>query len=287
MEWSLQVNKKLFTQVFTDESGFFGGMTTPYPQGTTDECRNDVKCMLWPLQLRNLNPFENLECRFREHSSTVPSLWTPAHHILGIPKTFDVKVEAHNPHRQHTRTSRPTSEPKLVNTLVAERTNSHSYTPKSLATLFRRVEVIKTAKRLFKKRMWVWWSNVHIHLSSLELIICISCLNSIHLFTFCDVKDSSSVVEWTQRPLRPLDQQLSYETEWDMVNTVSFKKKVHTNGEGKNIFLFFCKAWRKCKHKLSAVWILKGILLHYPQCWFVLCSSTNAYLWRGPKCVTD
>ncbi|MCJ8733270.1 hypothetical protein PDJAM_G00221320 [Pangasius djambal] len=48
----------------------------------------------------------------------------------------------------------------------------------------------------------------------------------------CACKDSSSVVEWTQRPHRPLDQQLSYETEWDMVNTVSFKKKIHTNGEG-------------------------------------------------------
>lgn len=57
-------------------------------------------------------------------------------------------------------------------------------------------------------------------------------LNSFHLFLFCDLKDSSSVVEWTQRPNRTLDQQLSYETEWDMVNTVSFKKKVHTNGEG-------------------------------------------------------
>uniref|UniRef100_A0A4W4F7R5 Rab-GAP TBC domain-containing protein n=1 Tax=Electrophorus electricus TaxID=8005 RepID=A0A4W4F7R5_ELEEL len=45
-------------------------------------------------------------------------------------------------------------------------------------------------------------------------------------------KDSSSVVEWIQRPHRPVDQQLSYETEWDMVNTVSFKRKVYSNGEG-------------------------------------------------------
>ncbi|XP_076840313.1 TBC1 domain family member 15 isoform X3 [Brachyhypopomus gauderio] len=48
----------------------------------------------------------------------------------------------------------------------------------------------------------------------------------------CACKDSSSVVEWTQRPHRPVDQPLSYETEWDMVNTVSFKRKVHSNGEG-------------------------------------------------------
>uniref|UniRef100_A0A8B9L8D9 TBC1 domain family member 15 n=1 Tax=Astyanax mexicanus TaxID=7994 RepID=A0A8B9L8D9_ASTMX len=41
-----------------------------------------------------------------------------------------------------------------------------------------------------------------------------------------------SVVEWTQRPHRTVDQQLSYETEWDMVNAVSFKRKAHTNGEG-------------------------------------------------------
>ncbi|XP_026873786.1 TBC1 domain family member 15 isoform X1 [Electrophorus electricus] len=48
----------------------------------------------------------------------------------------------------------------------------------------------------------------------------------------CACKDSSSVVEWIQRPHRPVDQQLSYETEWDMVNTVSFKRKVYSNGEG-------------------------------------------------------
>lgn len=49
------------------------------------------------------------------------------------------------------------------------------------------------------------------------------------------------MVEWTQRPHRPLDQQLSYETEWDMVNAVSFKRKVHTNGEGK---AFLCTSLR-------------------------------------------
>uniref|UniRef100_A0A8B9L266 TBC1 domain family member 15 n=1 Tax=Astyanax mexicanus TaxID=7994 RepID=A0A8B9L266_ASTMX len=54
----------------------------------------------------------------------------------------------------------------------------------------------------------------------------------IYIFLLCCVKDSSSVVEWTQRPHRTVDQQLSYETEWDMVNAVSFKRKAHTNGEG-------------------------------------------------------
>ncbi|TRY89686.1 hypothetical protein DNTS_032315 [Danionella cerebrum] len=52
----------------------------------------------------------------------------------------------------------------------------------------------------------------------------------------CACKDSSSVVEWTQssedNPHRPLDHQLSYETEWDMVNAVSFRRKVHANGDG-------------------------------------------------------
>ncbi|XP_067420114.1 TBC1 domain family member 15 isoform X2 [Emydura macquarii macquarii] len=47
--------------------------------------------------------------------------------------------------------------------------------------------------------------------------------------------DSSSVVEWTQTPKekspRGPDHQNSYETEWDMVNTVSFKKKPHSNGD--------------------------------------------------------
>ncbi|XP_056333857.1 TBC1 domain family member 15 isoform X1 [Danio aesculapii] len=52
----------------------------------------------------------------------------------------------------------------------------------------------------------------------------------------CACKDSSSVVEWTQsseeNPHRPVDHQLSYETEWDMINAVSFRRKVHANGDG-------------------------------------------------------
>ncbi|XP_043913188.1 TBC1 domain family member 15 [Protopterus annectens] len=49
-------------------------------------------------------------------------------------------------------------------------------------------------------------------------------------------KDSSSVVEWSQSPreriFRGPNHQNSYEAEWDMVNTVSFKKKQHTTSEG-------------------------------------------------------
>ncbi|XP_043120909.1 TBC1 domain family member 15 isoform X2 [Puntigrus tetrazona] len=52
----------------------------------------------------------------------------------------------------------------------------------------------------------------------------------------CACKDSSSVVEWTQssedNPHRPIDHQLSYETEWDMINAVSFRRKVHAHGDG-------------------------------------------------------
>ncbi|XP_062403517.1 TBC1 domain family member 15 isoform X1 [Sardina pilchardus] len=52
----------------------------------------------------------------------------------------------------------------------------------------------------------------------------------------CACKDSSSVVEWTQFPTdrshHTVDPQQSCETEWDMVNTVSFKRKPHANGEG-------------------------------------------------------
>ncbi|XP_054844294.1 TBC1 domain family member 15 [Eublepharis macularius] len=63
-------------------------------------------------------------------------------------------------------------------------------------------------------------------------------------------KDSSSVVEWAQTPKektpRGPEHMNSYEAEWDMVNTVSFKKKPHsngdavvrTNGESKWSFLF-------------------------------------------------
>ncbi|XP_060101055.1 TBC1 domain family member 15 [Heteronotia binoei] len=63
-------------------------------------------------------------------------------------------------------------------------------------------------------------------------------------------KDSSSVVEWAHTPKektpRGPEHMNSYEAEWDMVSTVSFKKKphsngdatVHTNGESKWSFLF-------------------------------------------------
>lgn len=51
----------------------------------------------------------------------------------------------------------------------------------------------------------------------------------------CAGKDSSSVVEWTQTPkdksCRAADRPSSYEAEWDMVTTVSFKKKPHSNGD--------------------------------------------------------
>lgn len=56
-------------------------------------------------------------------------------------------------------------------------------------------------------------------------------------------QDSSSVVEWTQAPKerthRGSELQSSYEAEWDMVNTVSFKKKPHTNGGMNEIFAVF------------------------------------------------
>ncbi|XP_041935961.1 TBC1 domain family member 15-like [Alosa sapidissima] len=49
----------------------------------------------------------------------------------------------------------------------------------------------------------------------------------------CPNKDSSSVVEWNQstRPPRPLEPQLSCETEWDMINAVHFRRKASSNGE--------------------------------------------------------
>ncbi|XP_074521317.1 TBC1 domain family member 15 [Halichoeres trimaculatus] len=52
----------------------------------------------------------------------------------------------------------------------------------------------------------------------------------------CAGKDSSSVVEWAQssgeRSNQLLEREQSYETEWDMINAVSFRKKVCANGEG-------------------------------------------------------
>ncbi|XP_031414224.1 TBC1 domain family member 15 isoform X2 [Clupea harengus] len=50
----------------------------------------------------------------------------------------------------------------------------------------------------------------------------------------CPNKDSSSVVEWkhTVRPPRPLEPQLSCETEWDMVNAVHFRKRSTSTSNG-------------------------------------------------------
>ncbi|XP_048404847.1 TBC1 domain family member 15 [Stegostoma tigrinum] len=52
---------------------------------------------------------------------------------------------------------------------------------------------------------------------------------------FCAGKDSSSVVEWSQCPKekssRSTMRQNSCEAEWDMVNTVTFKKKPFINGD--------------------------------------------------------
>lgn len=54
------------------------------------------------------------------------------------------------------------------------------------------------------------------------------------IFFFFFPQDSSSVVEWTQTPKdkcsQGADRPSSYEAEWDMVTTVSFKKKPHSNG---------------------------------------------------------
>lgn len=51
-------------------------------------------------------------------------------------------------------------------------------------------------------------------------------------------KDSSSVMECPgekSQSRQLLETQQSYETEWDMVNAVSFKKKNCTNGEGGSV----------------------------------------------------
>ncbi|XP_062318660.1 TBC1 domain family member 15 [Osmerus eperlanus] len=50
----------------------------------------------------------------------------------------------------------------------------------------------------------------------------------------CAGKDSSSVMEWARGPgEKPqVEQQQSYETEWDMIHAVTFKRKPCTNGDG-------------------------------------------------------
>uniref|UniRef100_A0A8D0A1G6 TBC1 domain family member 15 n=1 Tax=Sander lucioperca TaxID=283035 RepID=A0A8D0A1G6_SANLU len=58
----------------------------------------------------------------------------------------------------------------------------------------------------------------------------------------CAGKDSSSVMEWDQcsgeKSKSLIETQQSYETEWDMINAVSFKKKTFTNGDGKSRWAF-------------------------------------------------
>ncbi|KAJ8245350.1 hypothetical protein GJAV_G00269830 [Gymnothorax javanicus] len=68
----------------------------------------------------------------------------------------------------------------------------------------------------------------------------------------CAGKDSSSVVEWTQctgdKPHRAVETQLSYETEWDMVNAVSFKKKPNGLSEGVSNHVHERSKWAFCFH---------------------------------------
>uniref|UniRef100_A0A665VL23 TBC1 domain family member 15 n=1 Tax=Echeneis naucrates TaxID=173247 RepID=A0A665VL23_ECHNA len=56
------------------------------------------------------------------------------------------------------------------------------------------------------------------------------------------LQDSSSVMEWAQSPgdrsQQLLETQQSYETEWDMINAVSFKKRPCSNGEGESRWAF-------------------------------------------------
>uniref|UniRef100_A0A8C2JZQ3 TBC1 domain family member 15 n=1 Tax=Cyprinus carpio TaxID=7962 RepID=A0A8C2JZQ3_CYPCA len=92
------------------------------------------------------------------------------------------------------------------------------------------------------------------------------------------VKDSSSVVEWTQssedNPHRPIDHQLSYETEWDMINAVSFRRKVHAHGDGKQLWAFSfnvcdlrsitvkCEGWSYITFRLKDGTALPAIHFH-------------------------
>ncbi|XP_069485489.1 TBC1 domain family member 15 isoform X2 [Ambystoma mexicanum] len=67
----------------------------------------------------------------------------------------------------------------------------------------------------------------------------------------CAGKDSSSVVEWMQtskeRAIHSTEHQNSYEAEWDMVNTVSFKKKHHANGDSSCLL----NSQSKCSFRFS------------------------------------
>lgn len=65
-------------------------------------------------------------------------------------------------------------------------------------------------------------------------VLSLTCSTMTAVFVFD--QDSSSVMEWNQcsgeRSQQLLESQQSYETEWDMVNTVSFKKRPCSNSEG-------------------------------------------------------
>ncbi|XP_052007981.1 TBC1 domain family member 15-like isoform X2 [Xyrauchen texanus] len=63
----------------------------------------------------------------------------------------------------------------------------------------------------------------------------------------CACKDSSSVVEWTKssedNPHRPVDHQLSYETEWDVISAISFRRKALAHGEGGSNHINYRNKW--------------------------------------------
>uniref|UniRef100_A0A7N6B8Y0 Rab-GAP TBC domain-containing protein n=1 Tax=Anabas testudineus TaxID=64144 RepID=A0A7N6B8Y0_ANATE len=92
------------------------------------------------------------------------------------------------------------------------------------------------------QKFWVHWLQCVVDLlfySSQKLqtteMIKTALLHS-SVLHMCVFQDSSSVVEWTQCPgdrsHQLLETQQSYETEWDMINAVSFRKRPCSNREG-------------------------------------------------------
>ncbi|XP_029009431.1 TBC1 domain family member 15 [Betta splendens] len=92
----------------------------------------------------------------------------------------------------------------------------------------------------------------------------------------CAGKDSSSVVEWTQCPgdksHQMIETQQSYETEWDMINTVSFRKRPCPNGEG-----FLNHSHERSRWTLTfSVCELKSITVKEEGWTFLLCKLKEA-----------
>ncbi|XP_078273469.1 TBC1 domain family member 15 [Rhinoraja longicauda] len=95
-------------------------------------------------------------------------------------------------------------------------------------------------------------------------------------------KDSSSVVEWTQSPKEKSSKntmhQISCEAEWDMLNTVSFKKKSFMNGDDDSIYTMSKRSKWAFSFSLSDLQSIKINTEDMGWSYMVFCLWDNTFL---------